>query len=48
MVDVVENDARGRIEEALEVFEKYDGELDGIDLTGKPPGGRRGGKKRSR
>jgi type II secretory pathway component GspD/PulD (secretin) len=48
VVDVVEADARGRIDDALEVFERYDGDLDGIELKGKNRSGRRGGKRRSR
>ena len=43
VVDVVQADARGRIGEALRLFEKYNGDLDGVDLNGEPlwPGARR-------
>jgi Flp pilus assembly secretin CpaC len=52
VVDVVQADARGRIAEALKVFERYDGDLDGINLSGSPgaeaPRARRSSRKKKR
>lgn len=46
VVDVVESDARGRINDALKLFEQYDGDLDEVDLVGGKPGeGKPAGRK---
>ena len=36
VVDVVQSDARGRIGEALRVFEEYDGDIEEVDFIGQP------------
>lgn len=36
VVDVVRPSARRQIDEALELFEQYDGDLDGVDFIGTP------------
>jgi pilus assembly protein CpaC len=48
VVDVVETDARGRISEALRLFDSYDGDLDEVDLAGVPAERRVRGRRKGR
>jgi hypothetical protein len=48
VVDVVRADARGRIGEAMRVFEEYDGDLDGVNLRGPAHDPRRAGARARR